>query len=100
MGTVAPFPTDIPSPIFSEGRGWLYTGYLERIIPVFKLSVKIDEQSQADCSFKITENYSIFKLRRITYQTRIIKRITRLTRIICLSVKTAISVVMNVAPRP
>ena len=41
---VAPFPTDTPSPIFSEGRGRLYTGY------------------------------SIFKLRRITYLTRIIKR--------------------------
>ena len=26
-------PTDISSPIFSEGRWWLYTGYLERIIP-------------------------------------------------------------------
>ena len=31
--TIAPFPTDTPSPIFSEGRGRLYTGYLERIIP-------------------------------------------------------------------
>ena len=30
--TVAPFPTDTPSPIFSEGRGRLYTGYLKRII--------------------------------------------------------------------
>ena len=30
--TVALFPTDTPSPIFSEGRGRLYTGYLKRII--------------------------------------------------------------------
>ena len=30
--TVAPSPTDTPSPIFSEGRGWRYTGYLKRII--------------------------------------------------------------------
>ena len=40
--TVAPSPTDTPLPFFfvflffvfffSEGRGWLYTGYLERII--------------------------------------------------------------------
>ena len=26
-------PTDTPSPIFAGGRGRLYTGYLERIIP-------------------------------------------------------------------
>ena len=30
--TVAPSPIDIPSPIFSEGRGRLYSGYLKRII--------------------------------------------------------------------
>ena len=30
--TVAPSPTDTPSPIFSEGRGRLYTGYQKRII--------------------------------------------------------------------
>ena len=30
--TVAPFPTDTLSPIFSEGRGRLYTGYLKGII--------------------------------------------------------------------
>ena len=32
--TVTPFPTDTPSPNFSEGRGRLYTctGYLKRII--------------------------------------------------------------------
>ena len=35
--TVAPSPTDIPSPIFSEGRGRLYTGYMERIIPSSKV---------------------------------------------------------------
>ena len=29
---VAHFPTDTPSPIFSEGRGRLYSGYLKRII--------------------------------------------------------------------
>ena len=33
MCTAAPSPTDTPSPIFfSEGRGWLYTGYLKWII--------------------------------------------------------------------
>ena len=30
--TVNPFPTDTPSPIFPDGRGRLYTGYLKRII--------------------------------------------------------------------
>ena len=29
--TVAPSPTDTSSPIFSEGRGRMYTGYLKRI---------------------------------------------------------------------
>ena len=38
---VAPFTTDTPSPIFSVGRGRLYTGYLKRIA-IFKLSIKID----------------------------------------------------------
>ena len=31
--TATPFPTDILLRLFSEGRGRLYTGYLERIIP-------------------------------------------------------------------
>ena len=65
--TVAPSPHTPLLRFFSEGRGRLYTGHLERIIP-----------SSNDL------NYSIFKLRRITYLTRIIKRITRLTRIILL----------------
>ena len=43
-------PTDIPSPIFSEGRGWLYTGYLERIIP------------SSNCPSKLTD-----KVRRIVH---------------------------------
>ena len=30
-------PTDTPSPIFSRGRGRLYTGYMERIIPSSKV---------------------------------------------------------------
>ena len=46
--TVVPFPTDTPSPIFSEGRGRLYTGYLERIIP------------SSNCPSKLTD-----KVRRI-----------------------------------
>ena len=32
--TVAPSPTDTPFPIFSEGRGRLYRGYLKRMIHV------------------------------------------------------------------
>ena len=42
--TVAPFrlPDRHPfSDFFSEGRGWLYTGYLERIIPSSKLKDKV-----------------------------------------------------------
>ena len=48
--TIAPFPTDTPSPIFSEGRGRLYTGYLERIIP------------SSNCPSKLTD-----KVRRIVH---------------------------------
>ena len=48
--TVAPFPTDSPSPIFSEGKGRLYTGYLERIIP------------SSNCPSKLKD-----KVRRIVY---------------------------------
>ena len=49
--TVAPSPTDIPSPFFfffffSEGRGRLYTGYLERIIP------------SSNCPSKLTDKVS------------------------------------------
>jgi len=43
-------PTDTPSPIFSEGRGRLYTGYLERIIP------------SSNCPSKLTD-----KVRRIVH---------------------------------
>ena len=48
--TIAPFPTDTPSPILSEGRGRLYTGYLERIIP------------SSNCPSKLTD-----KVRRIVH---------------------------------
>ena len=65
-------PIDTPSPIFSRGRGCLYTGYLERIIPSSKVKRIVHSK------LKLFH----FKLRRITYLTRIVKRITRLTRII------------------
>ena len=47
---VAPFPTDTPSQIFSEGRGRLYIGYLERII------------TSSNCLWKLTD-----KVRRIVH---------------------------------
>ena len=78
--TVAPFPTDTSSPIFSEGSGRPYTGYLERIIHL--QTVRRNWQIKSGGLFIQNSNYSIFKLRRNTYLTRIIKRITRLTRII------------------
>ena len=46
----SPSPIDTPSPIFSEGRGRLYTGYLERIIP------------SSNCPSKLTD-----KVRRIVH---------------------------------
>ena len=48
--TVAPFPTDTSSPIFSEGSGRPYTGYLKRIIP------------SSNCPSKLTD-----KVRRIVH---------------------------------
>ena len=44
--TVVPFPTDTPSPIFSEGRGRLYTGYLERIIPSSNCPSKLTDKGR------------------------------------------------------
>ena len=43
-------PTDTPSPIVCEGRAWLYTGFLERIIP------------SSNCPSKLTD-----KVRRIVH---------------------------------
>ena len=41
---VTPFPTDTPAPNFSEGRGRLYTGYLERIIPSSNCPSKLTDK--------------------------------------------------------
>ena len=74
LSTVASFPqTPLLRFLLREGSA------------VHRLSGKDNPvvKSQADFSFKITD-YSIFKLTRITYPTRIIKQITRLIRIILL----------------
>ena len=42
--TVPPSPTDTPSPIFSDGRGRSYTGYLERIIPSSNCPSKLTDK--------------------------------------------------------
>ena len=75
-----PSPTDTPFQFCSEGRGQLYTGYLERIIHL--QTVRQNWRIKSGGLFIQNYNLSIFKLRRITYLTRIIKRITRLTRMI------------------
>ena len=75
-----PSPTDTPFQFCSEGRGQLYTGYLERII--YLQTVRQNWRIKSGGLFIQNYNLSIFKLRRITYLTRIIKRITRLTRMI------------------
>ena len=72
---VAPYPTDIPSPIFSEGRGRLYTSISEMDNP------------SSSCPSKLTNKvrrivHSKLKPFHITYLKRIIQRITHLTRII------------------
>ena len=67
--TVAPSPTDTPSPISSEVRGRLYTGYLEWLIHL--------QTVRQNWRIKVRRIVHSIKLRRITYLTRIIKRITR-----------------------
>ena len=42
--TAAPFPTDILLRFFSEGRGRLYTCYLERIIPSSNCPSKLKDK--------------------------------------------------------
>ena len=74
-----PSPTDTPFQFFSEGKGQLYTGYLERII---HLQTVRQKRIKSGGLFIQNYNLSIFKLRRITYLTRIIKRITCLARMI------------------
>ena len=76
-----PSPTDTPFQFFSEGKGQLYTGYLEQIIHL--QTVRQNWRIKSGGLFIQNDNLSIFKLRRITtYLTRIIKRITPLTRMI------------------
>ena len=67
--TVAPSPTDTPSPISSEVRGRLYAGYLEWLIHL--------QTVRQNWRIKVRRIVHSIKLRRITYLTRIIKRITR-----------------------
>ena len=90
-GLFVPSATDIPSLIFSVGRGRLYTGYLKRIIHL--QIVRQNWRIKSGGLFIQNQNPFHLKLRRITYLTRIIKRITYLTSV-C-SVKTAISVIIN-----
>ena len=74
--TVAPSPTDTPSLVFSKWRGRRYTGSLKWIIHL-----------QSNCPWKLTD-----KVRRIVHSK---------LKVFCLSgVKTAISLIMNVATRP
>ena len=81
-GYQSPPPPQTPLSVFfcSEGRGRLYTGYLERII-----HLQTVRQNWRIKSGRFIQNWnrSIFKLRRITYLARIIKWITRLTWMIC-----------------
>ena len=92
-------PTETPSPIFSEGRGRLYTGYLEQIIPSSNCRSKLTDKVRRIVPSKLKLFH--FQIKKYYLSDAIIKRITRLTRIIRVSsVKTAISVIMNVAPRP
>ena len=57
-----PSPTDTPFQFFSEGKGQLYTGYLERII---HLQTVRQKRIKSGGLFIQNYNLSIFKLRRI-----------------------------------
>ena len=86
-------PTDLPSPIFSEGMRRLYTGYLDRIIP------------SSICPSKLTDIvrrvvHSKLKLFHFQIKKYYLPDANHPTDNPVSSVKTAISVIMNVAPRP
>ena len=84
-------PTDTPSPIFSERRGRLYTGYLERIIPSSKVRRIVHSKLK------------LFHLQSKTYclsdENHPADNLSHTNKSLS-SVKTDISVIMNVAPRP
>ena len=79
--TVAPSPTDTPSPIFSEGRGVAVHRLFETDNPSSNCPSKLTDKVRRIVHSKLKPFHS-FKLRRITYLTRIIKRITHLSRIL------------------
>ena len=79
--TVAPSPTDTPSPIFSEGRGVAVHRLFETDNPSSNCASKLTDKVRRIVHSKLKPFHS-FKLRRITCLTRIIKRITHLSRIL------------------
>ena len=83
--TVAPCPTDTPSPIFHEGRGRLYTCSLKWIIlnPASNSPSKLMDKVRRIVHSKL----KLFHFQIKAYYLIIIKRITRLTRIIRLYCK-------------
>ena len=77
--TVSPSPTDTPSRIFfSEGRGVAVHRLFETDNPSSNCPSKLTDKVRRIVHSKLKPFYS-FKLRRITYLTRIIKRITQLS---------------------
>ena len=81
-------PTDTPSPIFLRGRGRLYTGYLERIIPSSKV------RRIADLKLKLFHfQIKTYYLSDANHQTDNPSH----TNNPSLAVKTAISVIMRMS---
>ena len=78
--TVAPSPTDTPSPFFSEGKGVAVHRLFETDNPSSNCPSKLTDKVRRIVHSKLKPFHS-FKLRRITYLTRIIKRITHLSPI-------------------
>ena len=84
------------SPIFSEGRGRLYTGYLERIIPSSNCPSKLTDKVRRIVHLKL----KLFHFRIKKYYLSDANHKTDNPSHTVSSVKTAISVIMNVASWP
>ena len=85
-------PTDTPSPIFSEGRGRLYTGYLEQMIPSSKVR-RIVHSKLKLFHFQIKTYY----LSDANHQT---DNLSHTNNPSLVWKRPFLYVIMNVAPRP
>ena len=94
-------PTHTPSPIFSEGREWWYTGYLEQIIPSSNCpSTELTDKVRRIVHSKLKLFHFQIKKYYLSDANHQTDNPSRTNNRSLIGVKTAISVKMNVAPRP